>query len=726
MRLRTPAAVAVLVCAGLVSAAATSPATASTAQPPGIVIADGVTQPVHGYTDAVRERVWVKAGIDSDRDGVEDLIRVDIMRPAATEEGLKAPVIIDNSPYYTTLGRGNESEFKADVDGDGLNDRWPLYYDNYFVPRGYAVALVDMTGTAGSTGCPTIQGESENMSGPAVVDWLNGRNTAVDADGEPVVVDWHNGKSGMIGKSYDGALAMGAAVSGVEGLATVVPIGGPYNYYDYTRTNGLVQRGNNYLRSLATTITNDDRERQARCAPVWDEIDAADGDENGDYSPFWYERNYLDKVDEVTASVFLVHGLQEENVRADHASKMWAALGEHDVERKMWLSRTGHIEPFDFRRGEWVDTLHRWFDHYLLDIDNGIDAEPMVDVEVEGGVWEQHANWPIDGTEHVEVYLRDGAGGAGSFALTPAPGEATVASFVDNPSQTEAQAMNNPETTSASRLAFLSDPLAEDLRISGTPVVELTAASSQDVAYVGAMLVEYGPTEQNDRAGDGIRQNTTAPETCHGEASEHDDACYRIVDYRPITTNQWRVTKGAMDARNRFSLEQAAPLVPGVAESLSFPMLPEDYTFSEGNRIGVILVGSYRSYSVETLPSRPEITVDMTLSRISLPVVGGTQAASDAGIEALAGDVTATTRTLGGTPYVSVTAANDAEVPVDITVETDFGTKTFSSVAPGKSVAVSFNTRSASVGAGTATVTVTGLVDGETITVTKTASYPAR
>ena len=60
------------------------------------------------------------------------------MRPKATNEGLKAPAIIDPSPYYTTLGRGHEGQLIADLDGDGLNDRWPLFYDNYFVPRGYA------------------------------------------------------------------------------------------------------------------------------------------------------------------------------------------------------------------------------------------------------------------------------------------------------------------------------------------------------------------------------------------------------------------------------------------------------------------------------------------------------------------------------------------------------------------------------------------------------------
>ncbi len=60
-----------------------------------------------GYTDAIRERVWVESSFDSDLDGVNDLIALDIMRPRASETGgLKVPVIMDASPYYSTLAAG--------------------------------------------------------------------------------------------------------------------------------------------------------------------------------------------------------------------------------------------------------------------------------------------------------------------------------------------------------------------------------------------------------------------------------------------------------------------------------------------------------------------------------------------------------------------------------------------------------------------------------------------
>jgi X-Pro dipeptidyl-peptidase len=85
---------------------------------------------------------------------------------------------MDASPYYDTICRGNEGQCKSDLDGDGLNDKWPLFYDNYFAPRGYAVALLDTVGTAQSTGCPTVGGREDIIGITRVIDWLNGRARA--------------------------------------------------------------------------------------------------------------------------------------------------------------------------------------------------------------------------------------------------------------------------------------------------------------------------------------------------------------------------------------------------------------------------------------------------------------------------------------------------------------------------------------------------------------------
>ena len=107
------------------------------------------TQPVYDYAGAIRESVYVDTTMDTDSDGADDVIAVDIVRPRETAAaGLRIPVIMDASPYYSCCGRGNESEKKT-YDENGIIQRMPLYYDNYFVPRGYAMVGVDTSAPAG-------------------------------------------------------------------------------------------------------------------------------------------------------------------------------------------------------------------------------------------------------------------------------------------------------------------------------------------------------------------------------------------------------------------------------------------------------------------------------------------------------------------------------------------------------------------------------------------------
>jgi X-Pro dipeptidyl-peptidase len=612
--------------AAAVAATLTTLALAPTAlaQAPSVVVEDGVTQPVFDYGSAIRERVWIQSDFDSDLDGVADEIAVDIMRPAESDAGLDVPAIIDASPYYTTLGRGNESEEKEDTNGDGVLDRWPLFYDNYFVPRGYAVILLDMVGTASSTGCPRHGGLEDVGSGRVVIDWLNGRRAGRDAVGNPVAADWHNGKAGMIGKSYDGTLANGTASTGVAGLTTIVPISAISSWYEYSRSNGI-RFNTNYPTFLAGAITDEDN--LAHCAPVREFFNANDGDETGDYTPFWVERDYVKDVGNVSTSVFAVHGLQDDNVKTDDFAKWWDELSAREVPRKIWLTGTGHVEGFDFRRAEWVATIHRWFDYWLQGYPNGIMDEPMADVEVGPDVWETYDNWPVPGTEDVNVWLRPGEA-AGTLALTPESGKPQTRSFTDNPNQGETAAISNPEAPSASRLAFLSQPLTQDLRLSGAPRITVRATSSLDTAYLGAILVDYGTKTRISRTNNGIVTGTV--EDCWGASSASDDACYLQVSKRLQTSSQWRVARGILDGQNRSSFATAEPLVPGEEYDFTFRLYPNDYTFSAGSRIGVILVGSYPSFSVP-LSTRPTLTVDLKQTRIVLPVEGGHLAAMDSG-----------------------------------------------------------------------------------------------
>src|SRR5918994_1363813 len=261
--------------------------TAQAAYPAITIGPDGKTAPVFDYQQAVRERVYIpQPGVDQDSNGEMDFVTADIIRPKESGPDVKVPAIIDPSPYYTTVCRGNESQCMADWDDDGVNDRWPLFYDNYFVPRGYAYVLGQMLGTGYTTeGCPNHGGPEDIAGEKSIIDWLNGRAPAykaADVTSAQVVADWHNGSSAMIGKSYDGTLSNGVAATGVEGLKTIVPVSAISAWYNYSRRGGIRQNTNYPGGSLNPGITWNTQTSPALGLPITDRRTTPCGPVNAD------------------------------------------------------------------------------------------------------------------------------------------------------------------------------------------------------------------------------------------------------------------------------------------------------------------------------------------------------------------------------------------------------------------------------------------------------------
>ncbi|MEZ7131417.1 Xaa-Pro dipeptidyl-peptidase [Nonomuraea sp. AD125B] len=606
----------------LVAVAATLATTTVTALParaatPTITVENGRTQPVFSYADAVREHVYVESPVDSDADGALDKVRVDIIRPKESGPGLKVPVIIDESPYYDNSGRGNEGERKV-YDAAGNVMKFPLFYDNYFVPRGYAVLNVDMLGTTKSDGCPDVGGRADVLGGKAVIDWLNGRAKATRADGSPAVADWTTGSAAMIGKSYDGTLANAVAATGVAGLKTIVPISAISSWYKYQRSNGVIYNYD-YASWLANYV---DTDPEAKCQAVRDRMDAEDGDATGDYNAFWAERDYikglLGDASKVRASVFAVHTVNDLNVRPDNFSTWWKALADRGVPRKIWVGQTQHVDPFDFegRRGLWVDTLHRWFDHYLHGVRNGIAQEPRADVEIGPAQWITQRDWPAPLA--LKASLRPAADG--SLGLRPAARNST-ATFTDV-AMSENDMVADVGTAHPGRVAFTTGALPLDLRLSGTPTADLRVKLDKPTANLTALLVDFGESARVDwRRGQGI--TTLTEEDCWGESTAADDGCYRKVVTNVATRPLEIVARGWIDVQNRDSLSQAKPLPAGTYGTVKWLTLPQDYTFRKGHRIGLVIAGTDSTYTAES-GTGATVTVDLSRSSVSVPFVLGT------------------------------------------------------------------------------------------------------
>ncbi len=585
--------------------------------PAWLLVEDGMTQPQFDLAEAVEETLWVQTSVDSDLDGENDRVRVQLSRPAETEsEGIKVPVIFEHSPYRSNIGGGSnhnvdfvrmpqegiqpQRSFGSSYAGPVIKPNLPGSLDDYWVPRGYAVVLGESIGTGFSDGCATVGDHKETLATKAVIDWLNGRAAAYDDNGDPVEADWTTGDVGMTGVSYNGTLPNQVATTGVEGLRTIVPVSAISNWYDYYRANGLVRAPhsnasgvgvNAYLGEDLDVLADfvNGPGRVAKCRHVVEEMLARQDRVTGDYSPYWAARNYLPKAERVEASVFVVHGLEDYNVMPRAFATWWEELADAGVERKIWLHKDGHGGP----RGatDYQDTLNRWMAYWLFGVPNGVTEEPRASVQRPDGSYEQYADWPVPGSRPARLHL-----GATRVSepgtLTPLPqtrGPRPRQSFTDNGRalNTDADLLPAPDTAHPNRLVYLSAPLERSAHLSGTPKVSLRASvDNRYAANLTAVVVDYGPVGS---------------------------------DTAPVM-----VTRGWTDVQNRQRIDRSSPIQQGREYTFTWELEPDDYVFPAGHRIGLVVVSTDQQYTVRPDPGT-RLTVNPSRSSVILPVVGGSR-----------------------------------------------------------------------------------------------------
>lgn len=580
--------------------------------------------PVHSYADAIRESVWVDTGLDGDGDGRADRVAVDIVRPRETAAaGRRIPVVMDASPYYACCGRGNEGQKKT-YDAEGNPVQFPLFYDNFFVPRGYAFVAVDLAGTNRSDGCDDVGGRSDVQSAKAVVDWLNGRARGYTSrtGGAPSrATTWSTGNVGMIGKSWDGTVANGVAATGVEGLKTIVPIGAISSWYDYFHSQGapLYDANPSWLSAYVNSP-----EARARCGAVQDRITAGTP-YSGDRTAAWTERDHVRDAGKVKASVFVVHGQQDLNVRANHFGQWWDALAAHGVERKIWLSQTGHVDPFDFRRADWVRTLHRWFDHYLLGYDNGIDREPVADIERAPNRWTTDRHWPPVTTATTTLRPAPGAAaGPGVLGRAPAtPG--STATFTDDPGLGELDWAARIDSATPEKAGFVTRPLSRDLRISGSSKVTVTATPTTATAHLSAVLVDLGPDTIRDYGAPGEGITTLTDRSCWGASTPGDSACFKETEARTTAVGHTVVSRGWADLGTWADAGRERPLTPGRAYTMTLDLAATDHVVPAGHRLALIVGGTDKDL-LDPPSTTPTLTLDLARTWARVPLVGGAAA----------------------------------------------------------------------------------------------------
>ena len=217
-------------------------------------------------------------------------------------------------------------------------------------------------------------------------------------------------------------------------------------------------------------------------------------------------------------------------------------------------------------------------------------ASTKAAVQRENGQWVDYEDWPVPGSKATKLYLRssgDNSIGELRGSSGRSPGKPTKELIVDDSTINAATLVAAPQ--SPNRLVYQTDVLTAPVHMSGTPSVSLRLAFSKPAAVVSAMLVDY-------RA-DGTR---------------------RII------------TRGWIDPQNRHSIWLTVPIKARQSYEIDFELMPHDYEFQAGSRIGLVLLSSDWEGDpplIFTLrpPPGTEITVDTAASTLTLPIVGGSK-----------------------------------------------------------------------------------------------------
>ena len=596
--------------------AAHPPENADQEKPVGPVIKKGEAQIVDAFKDSdrwIRHDLWVETEFDSDGDGKLDRMHVDVTRPYQTEyEGLKVAVVYVSSPYFAgTAGSGTEfywdprqevgtdpprrevgPEVKRKADRLIISKR----HTSDWVPRGFAVVHSSSPGTGLSDGCPTVGGKNESLAPKAVIDWLCGRAkgfASVDGDSE-VKAFWSTGKVGMTGTSYNGTIPLAAATTGVDGLKAFVPVAPNTSYYHYYRSNGLVRAPGGFMGEdidvLYDYIHSGNPLRDEYCDCNVRDKEMAEGMDRttGDYNAFWAGRDYLNQLDDVKAAMLMSHGFNDWNVMPEHSYRIYDALRTKGVPCQIYYHQGGHGGPPPLKM------INRWFTHYLLGDDNGVEKEGKAWIVRESDKNDKptvYKDYPNPDASPVTLYLSGNAPRRGALTLEKTTG-AGKEKLVDNFSFS-GDALAQAEFTEH-RLMYVTDELKKPVHLSGLANLKVRLASNKPAANLSAWLVSL-PWDESKKA------------------KIHDN----------IITRAWA------DPQNYRSLTESEPLVPGQFYDLKFDFQPDDQVIAKGQQIGLMIFSSDRNFTLQPEPGT-ELTIDLDATELTLPVVGGSEKFRDA------------------------------------------------------------------------------------------------
>jgi predicted acyl esterase len=412
------------------------------------------------------------------RDGT--MLQADVLLPEGGCPVDGCTPIVAIGPYF---GRGTQGDgisftgLEWNPLSQGVSDRFNDFISYEFdfgngdtgnvFDRGYAFVMVDSRGYGESGGCNDYGGIGEQDDAYASVEWAGTQS-------------WSTGRVGMWGKSYDAwtqVMALAQNPPHLEAVVVQSPIidgfgiawtngvhhdsgwyltPALYQVYDQTPTSAefMAAHPDQYLPAAATGTAD-------TCWAEQHPFQVAGFDRDMEY---WRQRDLragAARNDDV--AVLWSHGFNDVNTKADQIFGAYT-LGEGadpaKANRRAWFGHWDHKRGNEvglIGRGGFIEEALDWFDGHLRDkpFRYEVNAQNVVEVHDQTGAWRTEATYP-----------------PADAAMTPLVMK--LGTYTDS--------MSASATTG---YWTISEPLTEELRVTGEVDLEITA----DFPIPGAQFV---------------------------------------------------------------------------------------------------------------------------------------------------------------------------------------------------------------------------------------------
>ena len=488
---------------------------------------------------------------------------LEIVHPTKGGKILRAPLILTYSPY-SVLGRN----------GDAAE----------FVPDGYARGYADLVGTGNSGGCWDYGGIREKESAYQLVEWIAKQK-------------WSTGKIAMYGGSYNGTTANAAAVMRPPHLTTIVPEAAISRWYGYAYSGGIRYSYTNEWMSHQGRSAVDDEGFDTPLAfdfglaipppvdpqnPDWaervqdaitpcDEIEHTEHgyDDTPDYDKFWLERDYVKDAAKVTIPVLVASNWGDWNVKQEESWNFFQAL-KNSEKRVLYMGTRwdDHGAPAS---EAYKKTVHKWFDHYLMGKDNGVEDMPSVVSQTSDseGPGKYLSGAPKTTNVHLiiqqvprtspDIYAWQMLPQKPRVYPTFGGGADNTAAFPSTNINTESHASHHARQNHDWHW-FETPAFGRDVRVFGQIKLQLYSKIQREWVTITPSLFDFDPGDHEMVAGQHVNTDPKA-----------------LV----------AVTRGFLDSRYRDGLSKQVPIKPGQLFESTTALKPTDYTFKAGHYIGL-------------------------------------------------------------------------------------------------------------------------------------------